>query len=109
MCNGCDVIGQRRISRVFEFPKQKIHIISSQPIRRRSSANYFHELSMNSVSIDVIGEFWFWGAMKREFALINLEFYQISAIMEFQNLKLADSCVQFECVNLLKMTLVFTL
>ena len=40
------------------FPKQKIHIISTQPIRRRSSANSFHELSLNSVSIDVIGEFW---------------------------------------------------
>ena len=45
--------------------KQKIHIISFQPISRRSSANSFHELSINSVSIDVIGEFW--QATKREF------------------------------------------
>ena len=48
--------------------KQKIHIISSQPIRRRSSTNSFHDLSMNSVSIDVIGEFWW--AMKRELVRI---------------------------------------
>ena len=37
--------------------KQTIHIISFEPISRRSSANYFHELSMTSVSIGTIGEF----------------------------------------------------
>ena len=44
--------------------KLKIHILFSQPITRRSLANSFHKLSMNSVSIDVIGEFW--REMKRE-------------------------------------------
>ena len=48
--------------------KQRIRIISSQPISRRSLANSFHDLSMNSVSIDVIGEFW--RATKRELVRI---------------------------------------
>ena len=38
--------------------KQIIHIISFEPITSKASANSFHELSMTSVSIDVIGEFW---------------------------------------------------
>ena len=38
------------------FPKQIIHIISFEPITSKASANSFHELSMTSVSIDVIGE-----------------------------------------------------
>ena len=40
------------------IPKQIIHIISFEPITIKSSENSFHELSMTSVSIDVIGEFW---------------------------------------------------
>ena len=44
--------------------KQIIHIISFEPITSKASANSFHELSMTSVSIDVIGEFW--RATKRE-------------------------------------------
>ena len=44
--------------------KQVIHIISFEPITSKASANSFHELSMTSVSIDVIGEFW--RATKRE-------------------------------------------
>ena len=44
--------------------KQIIHIISFEPITSKASANSFHEFSMTSVSIDVIGEFW--RAMKRE-------------------------------------------
>ena len=44
--------------------KQIIHIISFGPITSKSSANSFHELSMTSVSIDLIGEFW--RATKRE-------------------------------------------
>ena len=38
--------------------KQTIHIISFEPITSKASANSFHELSITSVSIDVIGEFW---------------------------------------------------
>ena len=38
--------------------KQRIHIISFEPISRTSPANSFHELSVTSVSIDVISEFW---------------------------------------------------
>ena len=37
--------------------KQGIHIISLEPISRRTASNSFHELSMTSVSIDVIGDF----------------------------------------------------
>ena len=48
--------------------KQKIHIISFQLIRRRSPANSFHDLSMNSVSMVVIGEFW--RATKKELVRI---------------------------------------
>ena len=48
--------------------KQTILIISSQPISRRSSANSFHELSINFLSIDVIGEFW--RATKRDLVRI---------------------------------------
>ena len=44
--------------------KQRFHIISFEPITSRSSANSFYELSMTSVSTDVIGEFWL--ATKRE-------------------------------------------
>ena len=44
--------------------KQIIHIISFEPITSKASANSFNELSMTTVSIDVIGEFW--RAMKRE-------------------------------------------
>ena len=44
--------------------KQIIHIISFEPITSKASANSFYELSMTSVSIDVIGEFW--RATKRE-------------------------------------------
>ena len=39
-------------------------MISFEPITSKASANSFHELSMTSVSIDVIGEFW--RAKKRE-------------------------------------------
>ena len=38
--------------------KQIIHIISFEPITSEASANSIHELSITSVSIDVIGEFW---------------------------------------------------
>ena len=38
--------------------KQRIHIISFEPISRGSSANSIHEISMTSMSIDVIGQFW---------------------------------------------------
>ena len=43
-----------------------IHMISFEPIRRRSSVNSFHELSINFVSKGVIGEFW--RVTKRELA-----------------------------------------
>ena len=43
---------------------QIIHIISFEPITSKASANSFYELSMTSVSIDVIAEFW--RATKRE-------------------------------------------
>ena len=46
------------------FPR----IISFEPISSTSSTNSFHELSMTSVSIDVIGEFW--RATKRELVWI---------------------------------------
>ena len=46
------------------FLKQTIHIISFEPITSKASANSIHELSVTSVSIDVIGEFW--RATKRE-------------------------------------------
>ena len=45
------------------FTKQTNHIIILEPINKRPALNHFHELSMTSVSIDVIGAFW--GAMKR--------------------------------------------
>ena len=38
--------------------KQATHIISFGPISKRPESNSFHELSMTSVSIDVIGLFW---------------------------------------------------
>ena len=44
--------------------KQGIHIISLEPISKRPASNSFHEFSMTSVSIYVIGAFW--RAMKRK-------------------------------------------
>ena len=44
--------------------KQGIHIISLEPINKRPASNSFHEFSMTSLSINVIGAFW--RAMKRK-------------------------------------------
>ena len=43
---------------------QTNHIISLEPISKKPASNPFHEVSMTSVSIDVIGAFW--QAVKRE-------------------------------------------
>ena len=51
------------IKKIGKRNKQFISFLLS-PIRRRSTSNSFHELSMTSVSIGVIGELW--GVTKRE-------------------------------------------
>ena len=38
--------------------KEVIHIISFEPISERATSNYFHEPSVKSVRVDVIGIFW---------------------------------------------------
>ena len=68
---------------------QRIHIISFEPISSRSSANSFHELSMNSVSIDVIGEFWWVTKRKlvgivwidRQTWLLNVSQFQMGCLV----------------------------
>ena len=72
LCKNCEWKSRRQN---IVFPKQIIHIISFEPITSKASANSFHELSMTSVSIDVIGEFW--RATKRELVdivwIVNVE------------------------------------
>ena len=45
--------------------EKRIHIISFEPNSKRPAKNSFHELSVTSVSVDVIGAFW--QVTKREF------------------------------------------